>query len=267
MPPRYKLRTSFHSWMTYSTLCTVSNISQLFDVASGFHQLPLHQESRPKTAFTTRSGLYQLRRFPFGWINAPAVFQETMDYISSGLSYWCALIYLDDTIVFSSSFQNHLRDQKVILNRLRYFNCQLNLRKCKFGSEQVEYLGHVITQIGILPKPVLVDAIRNFPPPRGAKSPAARNIAVKIFVAFAKFYRRFIQGFAHIATPLVSLSKKKAELVWTPVRETAFTELQKRISSRPVLAFPQWNKPFVLSADASEIGIGQYCNKKMPLDI
>ncbi len=226
------------------------------DAASGFHQLPLHVDSRPKTAFSTRSGLYQWRRLPFGWINAPAVFQQTMDFILRGLSYRCALIYLDDIIVFSSSFSNHLRDLAVIFNRLRYFNCQLNLRKCKFGSEQIEYLGHVISSRGILPKPVLVDAIRNFPSPRNAKSPTAGKKAVKSFVALANFYRRFIAGFARIATPLVSLSKKKAEFVWTPEREAAFAELQNKISTSPVLSFPQWNKPFILSTDACDIGIG-----------
>ncbi len=133
-----------------------------------------------------------------------------------------------------------------MFDRLRYCQCQLNLNKCLFSSQQIEYLGHIVTPTGVRPKPAHVEAVQRFPSPASATSPVAGKKAVKSFVALANFYQRFTRSFAQIAAPLVSLTRKKVNFVWQPVHDSAFTELKDRVSKSPVLAFPQWDKPFIL---------------------
>ena len=201
------------------------------DAASGFHQIPLDDSSKPKTAFSTKSGHYQWTRLPFGWINAPANFQRTIDFILHGLTFICALVYMDDIIVFSKSFKDHLYHLQLIFDRLTQYSCQLRLEKCCFAATSINYLGHVVSSRGIQTKPALVQAIRNFPSPQNASSPSAAKSAIKSFVALANFYRRFIKRFSLIADPLLSLLRKRSPFIWTESHRSAFETLKLVIAT------------------------------------
>ncbi len=149
-----------------------------------------------------------------------------MYYIIGGLSFQCALIYLDDIIVFSESFRCHLRDFRIVFDRLHHFQCPLNLSNCHFASQEIEYLGHIVNPTGIRPKHAFLKAVQLFPSPATVTPPVAGKKAMKSFVPLSNFYRSFIRSFAQIAAPLISLTRKKVDFVWQRVHDSAFAELK-----------------------------------------
>lgn len=148
----------------------------------------------------------------------------------------------------------------MVLSRLIQYRCQLRLdkfdKRTKFGATSLSYLGHIVSGKGIETKPALVRAVQDFPSPALAPSPQIAKTKVRSFVALANFYRRFIKHFSQIALPLLTLTHKKSTFSWQAPQENAFRVLKSAISSAPVLAYPQWDREFVLTTDASEIGVG-----------
>ena len=179
------------------------------DLASGFWQIRMEPESREKTAFTTPQGLYQFLVMPFGLTNAPAMFQGLMQRVLSclnppdGKDFVTA--YLDDIPVFSNTLQDHLGHLQKVLTRLQSVNLKLKPSKCQFTRKEVEYLGHVITRVGLRPNARLTEVILCFPRPADVG-------AVCRFLGLTSYYRRFISGFAKIAT-LHGLTAKDAQYV------------------------------------------------------
>lgn len=172
------------------------------DLISGFHQIPLEQDSRRFTAFSTNSGHYQFRRLPFGLNISPNSFQRMMAIAMAGLTPERAFIYIDDIVVIGCSLRHHLENLEKIFESLRLYNLKLNISKCKFLRTEVTYLGHKITDKGILPDDSKYEAIKNYPVPKSADD-------VRRFVAFCNYYRKFVENFAKIAYPLNQLLKKK----------------------------------------------------------
>ena len=123
-------------------------------------------ESKPKTAFATHSGLYEFRRMPFGLANAPSTFQRLMHAVLRGLQYHICLVYLDDIIIYSRSFDEHLENLNDVFSRLRSANVKLKPSKCSLARSSVEYLGHVVSRDGIQPDPSKIAAVENFPVPQ-----------------------------------------------------------------------------------------------------
>ena len=166
------------------------------DLASGYWQVRMHSDSQQKTAFTTSYGLFEFRVMPFGLWNAPAVFQRLMQQILTGLNPSdgpdFVSVYLDDILVFSPSLDDHLKHLGQVLNRLSQAGLKLKPSKCHFLTQQVEYLGHIITPQGIKPNPEREKAVRDFPVPTSLKD-------VRAFVGLVSYYRRFIKGFAQSA--------------------------------------------------------------------
>ena len=223
------------------------------DLAAGYWQVQMHPDSREKTAFTTNRGLFEFRVMPFGLRNAPAVFQRLMQHLLSGLNPPSGpdfvSAYLDDILVFSPTLEAHLDHLHQVLTRLSTAGLKLKPTKCHFIRQQVEYLGHVITPKGIKPNPDREQAVRDFPTPRSLKD-------VRAFIGLASYYRRFIKGFAQIAQPLHSLTRKGAIFVWTQQCQEAFDQLKERLVTSPLLAYPTANQAFMLETDASNAGLG-----------
>ena len=220
------------------------------DLASGFWQIQMEPESREKTAFTTPQGLYKFLVMPFGLTNAPAVFQRLMQCVLSGLNppdgKDFVTAYLDDILVFSSTLSDHLDHLRKVLSRLKSANLKLKPCKCQFMRQEVEYLGHLITPRGLRPNARLTEAILNFPRPSDFG-------AVRRFLGLPSYYRRFIPGFARIASPLHGLTTKDTPFIWTPECKSA---LKSKLVTPPVLAYPSFEKDFVLETDASILGLG-----------
>jgi len=225
------------------------------DLMKGYHQVKMEEQSKPKTAFTCHLGLYQYRRMPFGLTNAPATFQRLMNKLFSGKEWEPVFVYLDDILVVSASFEDHLRDVGLVLDRLKEAGLHLKPSKCSFARKEVVYLGFTVSSKGVTPNQEKVKAIVDFPQPTDCKS-------VRRFLGMLNFYRRHIQNLAAVARPLTALTHKDpasggiVQFKWSPDCEKAFKDLKEKLVSAPVLCPPDLSKQFFVWTDASLLGFG-----------
>lgn len=220
------------------------------DLASGFWQIPLDPETSHKSAFCTHSGVYAFKRLSFGMMNSPSAFSMVMNEVLRGITFKHAVVYVDDILVYSASLEDHLSHLQEIFTRLREAGLKLKPSKCNFATQKVTYLGHNITKEGIEMEEANLGKVKNYPKPKNVKQ-------VRAFTGLCNYYRRFVKGFADIARPLHNLTKKGASFIWDEKCETAFQRLKKAMISTPVvLAHPKFDKPFILSTDASDYAIG-----------
>ena len=220
------------------------------DLKSGYWQVPITEQDKAKTAFRTSSGqLFEFNQVPFGLCNAPATFSRLMDRVLAGLHWETCLFYLDDIIVFSSTWEEHLARLREVFERLRHAKLKLGAAKCTFAAKEVSYLGHRVTEEGLLPDPLLLAAIRDIPPPTTATE-------VRSFLGLAGYYRRYVKGFAAIATPLHALTRKDVVFHWSEDCQAAFDQLKTRLTTSPITAFPDFSQEFRLYTDASTAGLG-----------
>ena len=190
------------------------------DLKSGYWQVPIAEQDKEKTAFRTSSGqLFEFNQVPFGLCNAPATFSRLMDRVLAGLHWETCLFYLDDIIVFSSTWEEHLARLREVFERLRHAKLKLGATKYTFAAKEVSYLGHRVTEEGLLPDPALLAAIRDIPPPKTATE-------VRSFLGLAGYYRRYVKGFASIATPLHALTRRDVLFHWSEDCQAAFDQLK-----------------------------------------
>ena len=232
-----------------------------FDMNSGFWQVPMDEESKQYTAFTLGSmGLYECESMPFGLCNAPSTFQRLMQNCLGELNLTYCLIYLDDEIVFSEMPEEHLWRMRVVFDRLREHGLKLKPSKCDVFKSEINYLAHHVSRKGVLPSKNL-ESIAQCPPPD-------TYTKVKSFMGLVGHYRCFIKGFAKIAAPLYDLTsgnnkdKKSEHVDLSPEAREAFDCLKAACLQAPILAFPGFNKPFLLETDASGRGLGAVLSQK-----
>ena len=220
------------------------------DLAAGYWQVGLEEGDKEKTAFTTRQGHFEFNVMPFGLTNAPATFQRLMECTLAGLTHEQCLIYLDDIIVFSSSFPTHLERLRNVFTALRQANLQLKLSKCSFGQKEVQYLGHIVSATGIKPDPRKIEAVSCYPAPGSVRE-------LKQFLGLTSYYRKFIPNYAHIAEPLYKILRGPKKLfTWTTSCQQAFDHLKSKLVQPPVLGYPDFSIPFILHTDAFETAVG-----------
>ena len=220
------------------------------DLAKGYWQVPVASQDRHKTAFTTPRGLYQFKMMPFGLCGAPATFQRMMDQIIKGL-YKFTNAYLDDLIIFSTSWEDHLIHLRTVLSRLQELGLTTKPSKCQFAMTECTYLGHVVGNGVVKPEEGKLRAIEQFQRPKTKKQ-------IRTFLGLTGYYRRFIPNYATIAASLTNMTKKlEPEIVnWTTEGIKAFNKLKEILSSSPVMRNPDFSRPFILQTDASEVGVG-----------
>lgn len=233
------------------------------DLASGYNQVPMDEKDKEKTAFCTPFGLFEFNRMPFGLCNAPSTFQRLMERIFGDKRFHSLLLYLDDIVVFSTSFHQHLERLEMVLGRLQQHRLKLKLTKCHFFQSEVKYLGHIISAQGVATDPEKISAVAEWRRPTKVSE-------LRSFLGFASYYRRFVEGFAGLAAPLHSLvgklqgSRKKAspqapgpfQSHWDATCEQAFQQLKAKLTATPVLGFADFTQPFHLEIDASHKGLG-----------
>ena len=221
------------------------------DLASGYWQVELDHESRQKSAFTTYCGLFEFVRMPFSLCNAPATFQRLMQRVLAGLEWRTCFVYLDDILVASRSFEEHLQHLREVFTRLRDAGLRLKPRKCSLLRDEVPFLGHIISTDGVRPDPAKIEKVQRYPAPTDATQ-------VRQFLGLASYYRRFMPAFAKVSAPLRALTKKNATFQWTSECETAFTELKCLLTTAPVLAYPRFgpDRSFAFETDTSGVGLG-----------
>ena len=220
-----------------------------FDLSSGFHQIPMEPESKKYTAFSTPEGHFEYNRMPFGLKNAPATFQRMMDTALRGLIGKHCFVYLDDIVIYGKTYQEHNENLQILFERLRQVGLKLQPDKCEYIRPELEYLGHLITKDGVKPNPKKISAVQNFKQPTNVTE-------VKSFLGLVGYYRKFIRNFSTISKPLTNLTKKETEWQWTDKCTQAFTTLRSALCKEPVLRYPDYAKEFVLTTDASNVGIG-----------
>ena len=227
------------------------------DLASGYSQLRMHEDSVATTAFqgVTPSGhpcLLESLVMPFGMCNAPASFTRLMHHVLAGLDGF-VLVYLDDVCIFSPSLDAHLDHLRQVLARLRDHSLCVRLKKCHWGRSETEYLGFVVGRGLLRPSPEKIAAVRDWPLPRNQRE-------VKSFTAFVSFYRKFIHHFADLSAPLTDMCRKgmPKDVVWTDEAVAAFEGLKARMIGAPVLQLPDVgpHATFVVATDASDVGLG-----------
>lgn len=245
------------------------------DLTSGFYNIPIHEDDRKYTACTTPVGLYEYNRMAQGLCNSPATFARMMTSIFGDQNYMSLLCYLDDLLVFGRSEQEALDRLELVFSCLKEHNLKLAPKKCYFLRKSVKFLGHIVTAEGIAADPAKVSAINEITAKdlMGEDSKTPSYTKVKSFLGMANYYSHFIENFSRLAKPLFQLTagqrvKRRGAKVgakphrclkpedWTPDCEMSLEKLKKAISTTIVLAHPDFEKPFLLSTDASMDGLG-----------
>lgn len=223
----------------------------VLDAESGYHQIKMHPDCIPHTAFSPYpgGGFYEFTVASFGLQNMPACYQRLMDLILSGINFKYAISYIDDIIIYSPDATTHVEHLKDVFERMRKANLKLKPKKCKIACSQVEYLGHSVSAAGIRPTTEKISAIAEFPVPKCAKD-------VSSFLGLSGFYRKFIPRYADRSRALRHLLKSDIVFDWTSECQLAFDDLRLALVSNPVLRYPDFTLPFRLNTDASGYAIG-----------
>eukprot|EP00253_Pinus_taeda_P019835 PITA_19835 len=220
------------------------------DLKSGYHQIRIREEDEWKTAFKTNEGLYEWLVMPFGLSNAPSTFMRLMNEVLKEFIGKFVIVYLDDILIFSKMKEEHFRHVRSVLRKLQQNKLLINLKKCTFFQRELVYLGFVITENELKMDPEKVAAIVSWPSPGSL-------FEVRSFHILASFYRKFIRNFSEICAPTLDTIKKTNQpFHWTEATERGFQILKKKITERPILRLPDFNKPFQVRCDASNTAIG-----------
>ena len=219
------------------------------DITSAYNQIPVNEEDIYKTAFVTKYGLYEYTTMPFGLCNAPSTFQRIIELALRGLQWITCLIYLDDVIIFGRNFKEHLSRLKEVLLRIRRANLKLKPSKCHLLQEEVEFLGHVVSEEEILPNPRNIEKLLNWPRP-------VNTTQVRGTIGLGSYYRRFVKDFSKLVHPLTELIKKDKPFKWTDKCEEAFQKLKEVLTGAEVMGYPKNDCQFVLDTDACDISLG-----------
>lgn len=251
---------------TIDTLIGSKYFSKL-DLRSGYWQVEVEEEDKHLTAFTVGNlGFFECQRMAFGLTNAPASFQRLMERCMGDMNLKECLIFLDDILIFSETFEDHLDRLEAVFSRLKQHGLKLKPSKCEFFKTSVSYLGHVVSQDGVETDPDKLKALTTWPVPQNVKQ-------LRSFLGFTGYYRRFIKDYARLAKPLNDLlvghptnpgsdnqkKKKKRDKVpwqWGELQQSAFDTLKEKLSSPPVLAYADFKRPFIVHTDASTEGLG-----------
>ncbi|KAL4127018.1 hypothetical protein QTP88_011216 [Uroleucon formosanum] len=226
-----------------------SKYFSVLGLAQGFHQISLDKESRVKTAFSSDIGHWQYTKLPMGLKNSPPTFQRLMNNVLCNLIGFKCLVYLDDIIVFSTDLSEHDKRIREVFSRLRTHNLKLQPIKCEFLRKEVIYLGHKLTEKGVQPDERKIKSVKTFPIPTTVKE-------IKSFLGLTGYYRNFVPDYGKIAKPITNLLRKGIEFIWTSECQEAFEKLKIILCNEPLLQYPDFEKPFIITCDASNYAVG-----------
>nr|BAL46523.1 hypothetical protein [Gentiana scabra x Gentiana triflora] len=219
------------------------------DLRSGYHQLKIKVADRPKTAFSTRYGHYEFLVMPFGLTNAPSAFMDLMQRVFMPYLDKFVVVFIDDILIYSKDEKEHEEHLRIVLQTLKEKKLYAKFSKCEFWLKQVSFLGHVISGDGIQVDPAKIEAVSKWPRPTTVTE-------IRSFLGLAGYYRKFVQDFSKIATPLTRLTQKNIKFEWSKECEEAFQTLKDKLTVAPVLALPEVFDNYDVYTDASGQGLG-----------
>lgn len=225
------------------------------DLASGFHQIRMRPEDVQKTAFSVNNGKYEYLRMPFGLKNAPSIFQRAMDDVLREHIGTRCYVYMDDVVVFGKTLDEHVHNLKLILDTLSDANLKVQLDKSEFLHKSIEFLGYIVTDKGIKPNEKKIKAIQEWPVPKNLKE-------LRGFLGLMGYYRRFVKDFAKIAKPLTTLLRGERnpnanpKIALNEEQLGCFSTMKELITSENILTYPDFEKIFLITTDASNVALG-----------
>jgi hypothetical protein len=219
------------------------------DLRSGYHQIKICASDIPKTAFSTRYGLYEFLVMSFGLTNEKPYFMYLMNLVFMPELDKFVVVFIDDILVYSKNEDEHTEHLHIVLQRLRDHRLYAKLSKCEFWLREIKLLGHTISQDGISIDPEKVQEVMDWKPPTTVRQ-------IQSFLGLAGYYQRFIPDYSRIAKPMTELLKKGVKYDWSQKCEDAFHTLRQHLTTAPVLAQPDNTKPFEVYCDASGTGLG-----------
>ena len=233
------------------------------DIKSAYWQVEVDEADKEKTALTVGPlGFYECNRMPFGLCNAPATFQRLMENCFGDINMQSCLIYLDDIVVFSRTFEEHVERLSLVFERLAEAGLKLSPAKCRLFQDKIKYLGHNVSSEGIATDPEKIRCVKDWPVPQTLEQ-------LQSFLGFVGYYRRFIKDFSKISRPLYDMFKgsgcnkkkkhrkpKSGPFQWQECHQTAFEKLVDMCCEAPILAYADYTKPFTVHTDASLDGLG-----------
>jgi hypothetical protein len=228
---------------------TGSRVVSKIDLRSGYHQIRIRPEDITKTAFTTRYGLFENLVMSFGLTNAPAHFTYLMNSVFMSELDKFVVVFIDDILIYSKNEEEHAKHLRIVLTRLRQHQLYAKFSKCAFWLEEIQFLGHVLSANGIAVDPGKVKDILECKPQTTVHQ-------VQSFLGLAGYYRRFISDFSKVVKPITSLLKNDTKFNWSSRCNEAFEQLKVLLTTAPVLAQPDIEKPFDVYCDTSGSGLG-----------
>ena len=225
------------------------------DLRDAYHRIRIREGDEWKTAFRTRYGHFEYTVMPFGLTNAPATFQAYINKALSDMLDLCVVVYLDDILIYSMNEEDHERNVRMVLDRLRAYNLYCKLSKCAFNVDTVNFLGFVVSPKGIHMEPARVETVEQWPEPTCARD-------IQVFLGFTNFYRRFVEGYSRLTAPLTELTKgaTKGKSSREPFQlgkeaRKAFFALKERFLTAPILTHFDVGQPICVETDALDFAI------------
>ena len=235
-----------------------AQVMSAVDALSGFHQMFMEDEDVEKTAFRTHQGLWQFKRMPFGLRNGPSIFQRMMQSILAPYLWIFALVYIDDIVIYSKSYEDHFKHLDLVLQACEDANLTLAPKKCHFMYTSILLLGQKVSRLGLSTHQLKVQAVTDLARPENKST-------LQTFLGMVVYFSHFIPFFSDRAASLFELLRKNVPWAWGAEQELAFVDLKQSLASAPVLGHPMAGLPYRVYSDASDVAIGASLQQVQPI--